>query len=404
MMTNRPYKIAVLPGDGIGPEVTTQAVRLLETVAQATDMQVEFKEVLLGGAALDAVGDPLPSESLQACLDSDAVLLGAVGGPDWDEVELELRPEQGLLRLRQELDLFANLRPIRLRSDWSTGSPLRPAVIGGGIDILVVRELTAGIYYGEHGQETTDNGQRVYDTMVYTEEEIERIVRLAFATARRRRRRIVEIDKSNVLATSRLWRNITEDIAKEYPDVAVDYLYVDSGAMELVKEPGRFDVIVTENMFGDILSDLGAGLVGSIGLMPSASLSSPGRPALYEAVHGSAPSIAGLDISNPIGMILSVAMMMRHSFGREREAQAIEGAVDEVLREGPWTPDVAPAGAAPASTEMVGSAIRRRAAQRLGAGNSKVGSRSEATDNNRKEGAHGYRADTGSSDEVTAGG
>lgn len=364
-MMKKDYKIAVLPGDGIGPECTAEAVQLLQSMAAATDIEFEFNEAVIGGAALDATGEPLPAESVAACLAADAVLLGAVGGPKWDGVSLDLRPESGLLKLRQTLNLFANLRPIRLRPDWSTRSPLRTEVIGGGIDVLVFRELTGGIYYGEHGSTTGEGGEGAFDTMVYTEAEIERMVRLAFETARRRLRRLVEIDKSNVLATSRLWRKVTMRVAKEFPDVAAEYLYVDSAAMELVREPSRFDVIVTENMFGDILSDLGAGLVGSIGLMPSASLGQPGQPALYEPVHGSAPSIAGLGISNPIGTVLSVAMMMRHSFGREHEAQAIEGAVDEVLREGPWTPDVAPPGAGPAGTTAVGAAIRRRTVQRL---------------------------------------
>lgn len=399
MRKNR-YKIAVLPGDGIGPECTGEAVRLLEAMAEVTDWELELQEVPIGGSALDAVGEPLPQESLDACLESDAVLLGAVGGPKWDAVELARRPEAGLLKLRQEMDLFANLRPILLRPDWSTRSPLRREVIGGGIDILVVRELTSGVYYGEHGHSVDEDGERAFDTMVYSEAEIERLVRLAFETAQRRRRRLVEIDKSNVLATSRLWRKVTDRIAEEFPDITVEHLYVDSGAMELVREPGRFDVIVTENMFGDILSDLGAGLVGSIGLMPSASLSAPGRPALYEPVHGSAPSIAGLGVSNPIGTILSVAMMMRHSFGREREAQAIEGAVDEVLREGPWTPDVAPPGAAPARNDAVGSAIRRRVVQRLNPGRRENGN----LNGNREEGAYGYRAQAASGDGVAAGG
>ncbi|WPD18518.1 3-isopropylmalate dehydrogenase [Thermaerobacter composti] len=359
------YRIAVLPGDGIGPEVTREAVRVLEAVGAAAGIRFEFVEAPIGGAAVDATGDPFPPETEQACLAADAILLGAVGGPRWDREPVARRPESGLLRLRKGVGAYANLRPVRVHPALAGRGPLRPEVVGGGIDILIVRELTGGLYYGERGVQQEPFGERAYDTMVYTTPEIERVVRMAFQLARGRRRRVISVDKSNVLETSRLWRRVTEAVAEEFGDVELEHMLVDNAAMQLVRNPGRFDVLVTENTFGDILSDLGAALCGSLGLLPSASLGLPGRPPLFEPVHGSAPDIAGRGIANPLGAIASAAMMLRYAFGLEREARAVEEAVDDLLAAGPWTPDIAPPGAPVAGTEDVGRAVARRVRERL---------------------------------------
>ena len=359
------YRIAVLPGDGIGPEVTREAVRVLEAVGAAAGIRFEFVEAPIGGAAVEATGDPFPPETEQACLGADAILLGAVGGPRWDREPVPRRPESGLLRLRKAVGAFANLRPVRVHPALAGRGPLRPEVVGGGVDILIVRELTGGLYYGERGVQQEPFGERAYDTMVYTTPEVERVVRMAFQLARGRRRRVVSVDKSNVLETSRLWRRVTEAVAEAFGDVELEHMLVDNAAMQLVRDPGRFDVLVTENTFGDILSDLGAALCGSLGLLPSASLGLPGRPPLFEPVHGSAPDIAGRGIANPLGAIASAAMMLRHAFGLEREARAVEEAIDDLLAAGPWTPDIAPHGARAAGTEDVGRAIARRVRELL---------------------------------------
>lgn len=358
-------RIAVLPGDGIGPEVTAEAVRVLNAVSQATGAVFEFEEAPFGGAAVELEGDPLPASTERACRESDAVLLGAVGGPRWDDEPAPRRPEAGLLRLRESLGVFANLRPVRLGRGLRWHSPLRDEVLAAGVDVLIVRELTGGLYYGERGSRRDGAGVRAYDTLVYTDAEVERIVRLGFDLARRRRRRLAEFDKSNVLETSRLWRRLTAEVAGEYDDVDVELYYVDNGFLQFVRDPARFDVVVTENTFGDLLSDLGAAVVGSLGVLPSASLGGEGEPGIFEPVHGSAPDIAGHGICNPLGAVLSAAMMLRYAFGMEREAQAVEDAVDEVLEHGPWTPDLAPPGAEPAGTSDVGRAVAGLVHRRL---------------------------------------
>ncbi|QIA27617.1 3-isopropylmalate dehydrogenase [Thermaerobacter sp. PB12/4term] len=359
------YRIAVLPGDGIGPEVIREAVRVVEAVGAATGIAFDFTEAPIGGAAVEATGDPLPPETEQACLAAGAILLGAVGGPRWDREPAARRPETGLLRLRKAVGAYANLRPVRVHPAMAGRGPLRPEVVGTGIDVLIVRELTGGLYYGERGLQQEPFGERAYDTMVYTTPEIERIVRMAFQLARGRRRRVVSVDKSNVLETSRLWRRVTEAVAEEFGDVELEHMLVDNAAMQLVRSPGRFDVLVTENTFGDILSDLAAALCGSLGLLPSASLGLPGRPPLFEPVHGSAPDIAGRGIANPLAAIASAALMLRYAFGLEREARAVEDAIDEVLAYGPWTPDIAPPGAPVAGTEEVGRAVALKVRERL---------------------------------------
>lgn len=359
--------MAVLPGDGIGPEVMRATVRVLEAVAEAAGIHFQFMEAPVGGAAVDATGDPFPPETEETCLSADAILLGAVGGPRWDEEPPARRPEAGLLRLRKTVEAFANLRPVRLHPALVERSPLKAGVVEAGVDILIVRELTGGLYYGQRGLEKEEFGERAYDTMVYTTPEIERIVRLAFQLARARRRRVISVDKSNVLETSRLWRRVAETVAQEFPDVQLEHMLVDNAAMQLVRAPGRFDVLVTENTFGDILSDLGAALVGSIGLLPSASLGSSGRPPLFEPVHGSAPDIAGQGIANPLGAIASGAMMLRHALGLEEAARAVEEAIDQVLATGPLTPDLAPSAAAAAGTDQVAAAVAERVRQRLAA-------------------------------------
>ena len=360
-------RIAILAGDGVGPEVMAEAVRVLKVVSEATGAVFEFDELPFGGAAVDLAGDPLPAATERACLESDAVLLGAVGGPRWEDEPAARRPEAGLLRLRERLGVFANLRPVRLGRGLRRQSPLRDEVLATGVDVLIVRELTGGLYYGDRGSRRDRTGVRAFDTLVYTDAEVERIVRLAFDLARRRRRRVAEFDKSNVLETSRLWRRVTAEVASEYDDVGVELYYVDNGFLQFVRDPARFDVVVTENTFGDLLSDLGAAVVGSLGVLPSASLGEEGTPGIFEPVHGSAPDIAGRGIANPIGAVLSAAMMLRYAFGMEREAQAVEDAVDEVLEHGPWTADLAPPGVEPVGTSAVGSALAGIVRRRLAA-------------------------------------
>jgi 3-isopropylmalate dehydrogenase len=357
--------IVVLPGDGIGPEVAGEAVRVLKAVGRAQRHTFEFTEALLGGAAIDAEGTALPAATRTACLAADAVLLGAVGGPKWDDPTAKVRPEQGLLGIRKVLELFANLRPVRPIAAVLSASPLRPELLRD-VDLLVVRELTGGIYFGEQRRETTPDGERAFDTCVYTTAEIERIVRMAGTLARQRRGKITSVDKANVLETSRLWREVTTRVlAIEFADLEVDHLLVDSAAMQLIQRPADFDVIVTENMFGDILTDEAAVLAGSIGVLPSASLgvrtNQHGFPVgLYEPIHGSAPAIAGRGIANPIGMVLSTALMLRHSFGLESEATSIETAVKATLNSGIHTADLSEYGSGGHSTRSVTDAILER--------------------------------------------
>ncbi len=345
--------VVVLGGDGIGPEVTREAVRVLQAVAEAFGHEFRFEEHLIGGAAIEAHGTPLTEETLAACRGADAVLLGAVGGPKWDDPTAAVRPEQGLLRLRKELGLFANLRPVTLFPALTDASPLKSHIVAG-VDLVVVRELTGGIYFGPR-QEPTEG--TAYDTMLYTEPEVARVVRLAGEIARRRRRRVTSVDKANVLASSRLWRQVTTRVmAQEFPDVQLDHLLVDAAAMHLLRRPTDFDVIVTGNMFGDILTDEAAMLAGSMGMLPSASLGE-GGPGLYEPVHGSAPDIAGQGVANPIGAILSAALLLRYSLNLEQEARCVEEAVRQALAEGLRTADIARSDESPVSTEVLGTRV-----------------------------------------------
>lgn len=345
--------IVVLPGDGVGPEVTAEAVACLELVAAEFFHDFRFANHPVGGAALDACGVPLPPATLEACRRADAVLLGAVGSPRHDHLQGALRPESGLLQLRAGLGLFANLRPVAVPEALVASSPLRPEIVRGA-DLLIVRELAGGLYFGEPRELTPERG---LNTMAYAAPEVERVARVAFEAARGRRRKVTSVDKANVLEASRLWRDVVTRVAADYPDVALDHQYVDSAAMALITRPTSFDVVLTENLFGDILSDEAAVLPGSLGLLPSASLGA--GTSLFEPVHGSAPDLAGRGLANPIGAIASGALLLRHAFGLEREARLLEEAIARVLEEGAGTPDLAGA------TETVGTAelggrIRRR--------------------------------------------
>ena len=333
------YKIALIPGDGIGPDVVEQAVLVLNQVGVKFGHSFHFQTLLAGGCAIDATGGCLPQETVDACKASDAVLLGAVGGWKWDTLPGDQRPERALLGLRKELGLFANLRPALLFPELADASPLRPEILEGGLDLVVVRELTGGIYFGEKGTKETDLGPAAYDIEQYAEEEVRRIAKVAFDMAMKRDRHVTSVDKANVLESSRLWRRVVTEVGKDYPAVTLDYLYVDNAAMQLVRNPRQFDVIVTNNIFGDILSDLTAAIVGSIGVMPSASLGAT-TVGMYEAIHGSAPTLAGLDKANPIATVLSAAMMLRLSFDLEEEARAIETAVEKTLDAGLGTADI----------------------------------------------------------------
>ena len=348
--------IAVIAGDGIGPEIVGEAVKVLKKVAEKFGHDFTFDEKLVGGAAYDAFGDCLPDDTLAACKGADAVLLGAVGGPKWDALPGPKRPEKrALLTLRKELGLFANLRPAKVWSALKDASPLRPDIIGEGLDLLVVRELTGGVYFGEHVRAA--DGQSALDKMPYSVPEIERIARTAFAAARTRRNHVTCVDKANVLETSRLWREVVQRLRDaEYADVELDFMYVDNAAMQLVRAPSRFDVILTENMFGDILSDEASQITGSIGMLPSASLRADGF-GMYEPIHGSAPDIAGRGIANPLATILSAAMLLRHTFGLSAEADAVESAVGAVLARGARTPDIAKSGEKALSTTEMGAAV-----------------------------------------------
>jgi 3-isopropylmalate dehydrogenase len=356
--------IAVLPGDGIGPEVIAEGVRVLEAVARHFGHSFTFAHGEVGGCAIDAYGTPLPPASFETARRSDAILFGAVGGPKWDDPEAKVRPEDGLLALRKGLGLFANLRPVKVYPWLVDASPLKPQVLQG-VDVLVVRELTGGLYFGKPKRRwTTRKGRRAVDTMAYTEEEVARILRVGFELARSRRKRLCSVDKANILETSRLWREVAMEVAREYPDVALEHMLVDTAAMQLVRNPARFDVIVTENTFGDILTDEAAVLAGSIPMLPSASLASIPRPGerafgLFEPVHGSAPDIAGKGIANPIATILTVAMLLRYGLGLGQEAQAVEAAVERALAEGCRTADLARPGDTPLSTRAMADAVLR---------------------------------------------
>lgn len=340
------YKIAVIAGDGIGPEVTSSAIEVLKKEADKYGFGLTFDERLFGGASIDAYGAPLTEETLEACKNSDAVLLGAVGGPKWDAVDPSIRPEKGLLNIRKGLGLYSNLRPALMFKELAEASPLKTQ---GEIDILIVRELTGGIYFGERGRKDSDEvlpdgapkGVVAYDVEAYSVGEITRILRQGFTYAQGRNKKLTVVDKANVLESSRMWREITESLKPEYPDVAVDYLYVDNASMQLIARPASFDVIVTNNIFGDILSDEAGQITGSIGMLPSASLGAPGTPGMYEPVHGSAPDIAGTGKANPMATILSAAMLLRWSLGENEAADDIENAVKKVLADGFRTVDIA---------------------------------------------------------------
>lgn len=333
------YSIAVVAGDGIGPEITGAAVRVLKKVGSAYGHTFLFEPVLAGGAAIDAAGEPLPQQTVESCLKSDSVLLGAVGGPKWDMLPGSQRPERALLGLRKALGLYANIRPARLMPELSAACPLREETAQKGFDMVIVRELTGGMYFGERGRREGAMGPEAYDTECYSEREIERIGIKAFELARRRNKRLISVDKANVLETSRLWREVMHRLHSAYPDVELTDMLVDNAAMQLIKNPAQFDVVVTSNLFGDILSDEASQLTGSIGLLPSASLGD-GRRGLYEPIHGSAPDIAGQDKANPIATVLSAAMMLRWSFGLEEESACIENAVSAVLSTGYRTADI----------------------------------------------------------------
>ena len=331
--------IVVIKGDGIGPEIVTEAMKVMERAAQKYGHEFQFTEVDAGGCAIDKYGECLPESSLKKCLEADSVLLGAVGGPKWENIEKNNRPERALLRIRSEMGLYANLRPAKIFPQLSHSSPLKDTIVQKGIDFVIVRELIGGIYFGSHETIQVNGEDRASDIMAYSEHEIERIGKTAFETARKRRGKVVSVDKSNVLDCSRLWKKVMHRLSENYPDVEYSDMLVDNCAMQIVKDPSQFDVIVTENMFGDILSDEASMVTGSIGMIPSSSLGS-GTNGMYEPIHGSAPDIAGKDLANPIGTILSGAMMLKYSFGMEQESQDIENAVQKVLDEGYRTGDI----------------------------------------------------------------
>ena len=348
--------IALLKGDGIGPEIVDSAVRVLQAVAKKYGHTFNFTPYDIGGCAIDKHGLPLPEETVKGCLASDSVLLGAVGGPKWDNLPGNMRPEKALLGIRAAMNLFTNLRPAKLYPALRAECPLREDIVLRGFDIMIVRELTGGIYFGERGMREGKWGEEAYDTEAYSRMEIERIARVAFECARKRNKRLISIDKANVLETSRLWRKIMHEVAEEYPDVTLSDMLVDNAAMQLVRNPGQFDVIVTSNMFGDILSDEASQITGSIGMLPSASLSDT-TVGLYEPIHGSAPDIAGQNKANPIATILSAAMMLLYSFGMQEESAAIVDAVDRVLEAGYRTADLSHGGEALGTVEMTDKII-----------------------------------------------
>lgn len=332
-------KIALIPGDGIGPDIVHEGTRVLDAVAAKFGHKFTYETVLAGGAAIDKFGEPLPQASLDTCLKADSVLLGAVGGPKWDNVPGNLRPEKALLGLRGGMKVYANLRPALMFKQLSAACPLKDEIVGTGLDILIVRELTGGIYFGERGRNAENT--EAWDTECYSKPEIERILRLGFESAQKRQKKLCVVDKANILESSRMWREVAESIKDDYKDVELSFMYVDNAAMQLVRNPRQFDVIATSNMFGDILSDEASQITGSIGMLASASLGDGTGPGLYEPIHGSAPDIAGKDIANPLATILSCAMLLRYDFGMEEEARCIENAVEKVLDEGWRTGDIA---------------------------------------------------------------
>ena len=349
--------IAVIRGDGIGPEIIEQAILVLDKIAALYGHEFTYTETAMGGNAIDRFGDPLPQSELDKCLASDSVLLGAVGGPKWGHsTEPEKRPETALLSIRRDLGLYANLRPAIMHKALAKACPIKPENVGDSMDLMIVRELTGGIYFGEHGWRDGKYGPEAYDVERYSEMEIRRIAKVAFNAAMARNKNLVSVDKANVLEASRLWRKIVTEMAADYPEVTVSHMYVDNAAMQLVYRPNQFDVILTSNMFGDILSDEASMITGSLGMLPSASLAD-GTFGLYEPSHGSAPDIAGKNIANPIATIMSVSMMLRYSFGLEAEAKAIDDAVTAVLDAGLRTGDIAEAGVTPISTTEMGQAI-----------------------------------------------
>lgn len=351
-------KILVLPGDGIGPEITAQAVRVLEVCRDTFGLALSWEEGLIGGAGYEATGEPLPEQTLAQAQAADAILLGAVGGPQWDKLpDISKRPERGLLGIRKQLNLFGNLRPAILYPQLAEASSLKPEIVSG-LDIMIVRELTGGIYFGQpRGIRELENGEKQgFNTYVYSESEIRRIGRVAFELARKRNKKVCSVDKANVLEVTMLWRDVMEEVAKDYPDVELSHMYVDNAAMQLVRAPKQFDVVVTGNMFGDILSDEAAMLTGSIGMLPSASLDEQAK-GMYEPCHGSAPDIAGQNIANPLATILSVAMLLRYSFNEGELAQKIEQAVSDVLDQGVRTADIMSAGMTQVGTDAMGTAV-----------------------------------------------
>jgi len=354
----RSYKIALIKGDGIGPEIIDEAVKVLDAVSYAEGFEIKYDEFLLGGAAIDAVGEPAPKETLEGVKQADAILFGAIGGDKWDNLPRDKRPETGLLKLRKELEVFANLRPVTVYDELVNASTLKPSVIQG-VDLVVVRELIGGIYFG---QPRENNGERAYNTMVYTKSEIVRIAKVAFETAMKRSKRVCSVDKANVLDVSQLWRDTVEEVAKEYPEVTLTHMYVDNAAMQLIRDPKQFDVILTGNIFGDILSDEASMLSGSIGLLPSASIGE--KYGLYEPIHGSAPDIAGQGIANPIATIASAAMMLRYALNEESAADRIESAIKQTLQDGYRTQDLSAFDAKEVcSTSEIGSIIANYASK-----------------------------------------
>ncbi|MHB8064679.1 MAG: 3-isopropylmalate dehydrogenase [Ruminiclostridium sp.] len=351
------YKITVLPGDGIGPDIIREALEVLKVIGQKYGHSFDLTEADLGGIAIDKHGLALPQATIDACKSSDAVLLGAVGGPKWDTVPGNKRPEAGLLGIRTALGLYANLRPAIIYGALKDASPLKSEIISSGIDIMVIRELTGGIYFGKRGRLETEGGEAAFDTEMYNRAEIERIARVGFETAMKRDKKLMSVDKANVLESSRLWRQVVQEIAKDYPEVSLSHMYVDNAAMQLVRNPVQFDVILTSNIFGDILSDEASMITGSIGMLPSASLGAT-KLGLYEPIHGSAPDIAGQDKANPIATILSVAMLLRHSLELSEAAAAIEEAVAKALNKGYRTGDIASVGTTVIGTKEMGRIIR----------------------------------------------
>jgi 3-isopropylmalate dehydrogenase len=351
------FDIAVIPGDGIGVEVTAIALKVMEKVAAKYDVRLAFTEVLAGGCAIDTYGEPLPASTLETCQNSDAVLLGAVGGPKWDHLGGNQRPEKALLGLRSGLGLYANLRPVKIYDELKGASPLKDSIIEQGVDLLIVRELTGGIYFGERGRTTTDEGYAsAFDSEVYNEFEIARIAKNAFEAARLRQKKVTLVDKANILESSRLWREVVVKVSKHYPDVELNYMYVDNAAMQLVKNPAQFDVIVTSNMFGDILSDEASMITGSIGMLASSSVRQDSF-GMYEPIHGSAPDIAGKDLANPLAQILSAAMLFEYSLGMSEAARDIENAVQSVLKQGYRTGDIWTEGTEKVGTTRMGELV-----------------------------------------------